>query len=339
MSKNFIRKITADELINTNSVEEMLRYLSAPTWIFLPGKSHQSCRLITTLLHGNEPSGSHAIYRLIKENFRPVVDTWILIASISTALTEPIFSRRVINGNQDINRCFNAPWLTDVELLAEQIIKDITDFKADAVIDIHNTSGDGPGFSVSTSSSESHVKIAGLFSNTLVITNFKLGALMEVDFNCPILTIECGGNKSQLSHSFAYGGIRKYLSITDLSRIKITNDIHYYRHPIRLELKKGYQLTYGTEYQKDSDITLCHSIEEQNFGTTYPNKRLGWLGGNTLKCLQAIDSNGNDLVDLYFENKNGELYTRSPLHLFMVTTNHSIAETDCLFYLTYAAIP
>jgi len=339
MTQTSIRKIIADDVhSHIDSVETFLDFLEGPTWIFFPGKSSHSCRLITTLLHGNEPSGCYAILRLIKENFIPVADTWILVASVSTALEKPVFSNRVKAGNQDLNRCFSGPWKTEIEVLAKKIIDDISELQPESIVDIHNTSGSGPGFCVSTYFSTDIDKLAGIFSNSLVITDIKLGALMEKDFNCPILTVECGGNQSDLSHLFAYNGLQKYLSLSDISTIEKTADLQYYHHPLRLELKEGYQLTFATEFQNSSDITLCHSIEQQNFGTTVPGKRLGWLGEAGLDCLQVINSVQENQVNEYFENKGGELHTSTPLHLFMVTTNNLIAESDCLFYLSPAVM-
>ncbi len=331
------RIIVDDELINFNSLEEFLSFIGRPTWFFFPGKLNHSCRVITTLLHGNEPSGCHAVFKLIKENFTPEVDSWVLIASVDTALKEPVFTHRYKDGVQDLNRCFRAPWITETEQLAKQIKRDIEDFQPEAVIDVHNTSGAGPGFCVSTSKSVMMDQLACIFTNSLVITNIKLGALMEVEFNCPVLTVECGGNKSELSHLFAYNGIRKYLSIADLASIQITDDLQHYLHPLRLELKKGHKLAYGDSLKEDSDITLCHSIEYQNFGTTVPEKRLGWLGNKGLESLLVLNSENLNLVGEYFNNRDGELYTKKHLHLFMVTTNKTIAEADCLFYLSSAA--
>jgi len=253
-------------------------------------------------------------------------------------LEAPVFSHRSQTGEQDLNRCFQPPWNTQVEKLAEHIISDIKTFQPEAVIDVHNTSGAGPGFCVSTSTSKLMDQLSCLFTNSLVITNIKLGALMEVELDCPVLTVECGGNKSELSHLFAYNGIRKYLSCNDLAAIEVTDDLQHYLHPLRLELKKGSILTYGNHYKEGSDITLCHSIEHQNFGTTVPEKRLGWLGDKGLDCLQVVNSDYDNLVENYFDNRKGELYTKSHLHLFMVTTNKIIAETDCLFYLSPAVI-
>jgi len=181
MTLSRIRKIVDhNEFGEIDSVEALLRHLEGPAWIFFPGINSDCCRLVTTLLHGNEPSGCHAVFRLIKENFVPAVDTWILIASISTALTPPVFSLRMQEESQDLNRCFRPPWESDIEKFAEQILHDIQKFKPEAVVDVHNTSGAGPGFCVATNNSEIMKKLAGIFSNSLVITNIKLGALMKI---------------------------------------------------------------------------------------------------------------------------------------------------------------
>lgn len=316
------------------SAESMLRYLGGSAWLFFEGVNHHKCRVITTLLHGNEPSGCHAVLRLIKEKFKPVVDSWILIASVDTALSEPLFCNRTIEGHQDLNRCFRPPWYTKTEKFAEQIYRDILAFNPEAIIDIHNTSGAGPGFCVATCSSEPIDKIAGLFSRSLVITDIKLGSLMESDFNCPVITVECGGNQSELSHQFAYNGITKFLSTDNLLSIEPLENIQYYRHPLRLELMEASSLSYGNQLEPGSDITLCASIEDQNFGTTFPEKILGWAGEKGLDCLRVNDQSRGNIVHDYFSCTDGILHTKLPLHLFMVTTDKAIAETDCLFYLT-----
>ncbi len=342
MTKSSIHRITAGDVSKSlhsasiQSAEAFLQFLEEPTWIFFPGNSSSQCRVVTTLLHGNEPSGSHAVLRLIKENYIPAYDSWVLIASIDTALQEPVFSHRFKSDEQDLNRCFKPPFETKIEKFAEMIINDIASFEPYAVIDVHNTSGAGPGFCVSTSTSTIMDQLACIFTNSLVITNIHLYALMEVDFGCPILTVECGGNHSELSHLFAYNGIHQFLSVEDLSHIKITSDLQHYWHPLRLELKKGHTLDFGKNPQKKADITLCHSVEFQNFGTTVPEKRLGWLGSKGLDSLLLKDINNNNLIEEYFENSDGELHAKKHLHLFMVTTNKTIAESDCLFYLSSA---
>jgi len=326
------------QLEKSKDVTDCLRIIERPSWLFLKGKSNNSCRVVSTLLHGNEPSGIIAVLRLIKEGFVPAVDTWVLIASVQTALTDPIFSHRMLRTNPDLNRCFgkNLGQADDaVHTLAQAIVKDIEEFKPQAVADVHNTSGEGPGFCVAPSDSPYLNKIecfSNLFCQTLVLTDIHLGALMEHDFGGPIITVECGGNKANESHFLAYHGIKNFLSLSSLEKMPKANKFTTYRHPLRLEMQQDYYLNYASEYQLGSDLTLKHKIEQLNFGTTQPNKNLGWLGSEGLKGLKAIDNEGNDQVEKYFYNKNGELHAKQPLHLFMVTTNLEIAVSDCLFY-------
>ena len=45
-----------------------------------------------------------------------------------------------------------------------------------------------------------------------------------------------------------------------------------------------------------------------------------------------VDASGHDVIDQYFVSREGKLYPRTFLKLFMVTTNPSIAVSDCIFY-------
>lgn len=319
-------------------IDEFLHLLGEPTWLFIPGKDSTTRRVIITLLHGNEPSGAIATLRLIREEFTPAVDTWILIASVKTALTHPLFSHRMLKGNPDLNRCFSkhlGKQDTSVHHLAVDIAADIQYIQPESVIDVHNTSGAGPGFCVVPSSSK-YIDIlesfANLFTQTLVLTDIHLGALMEHDFGGPIITVECGGNRDEASHELAYQGFKKYLLLEDFSVLPQVNKFTTYRHPLRLEIKEGYYLNYASEHQLGSDLTLKHEIEQLNFGTTLPNQNLGWLGPEGLHGLQVVDTDGVDRIDEYFVNIDDELHAKTPLHLFMVTKNLEIAVSDCLFY-------
>jgi len=317
---------------------DFIRALGEPTWLVFKGKDPSRTRVIVTLLHGNEPSGTEAALALLHEGFVPAVTTYILIASVETAMSEPVFSYRMLKGNHDLNRCF-AHKLgkkdTAAHALAKKIVADIDYINPEMVIDVHNTSGDGPGFCVAPSSSQYREQLeplANLFTQTLILTDIHIGALMEHDFGGPIITVECGGNRSDDSHQLAYEGFKRYMSLEDVTQMPKVTKFTTYRHPLRLEIKENYYLNYASEYQLGSDLTLRHDIEKLNFGTTLPEQNLGWLGPEGLKGLQAVDIDGVDHVQDYFIVKNNELHARNKLHLFMVTKNLEIAVSDCLFY-------
>jgi len=339
MTKYVIPRLTnLEQLKSCQTPKELLNTLGQPTWLFLRGKSNEKCYVITTLLHGNEPSGTYATLQLLQEGFQPEADTWILIASVNTALTRPIFSHRMLKRNADLNRCFSKnrnKEETDTYALASAIIDDIEEFQPSAIADVHNTSGSGPGFCVAPSDSTylDHLEsFANLFTRTLVLTDIHLGAIMEHDFGGPIITVECGGNHAPESHELAYRGFKKFLSLPTIQDMPRANKFTTYRHPLRLEIKEGYYLNYASEFQLGSDLTLRHEIESLNFGTTPSNKNLGWLGPEGLDGLQVLNDQGQDLVHDYFHEIDGELHPKNPLHLFMVTKNLEIAVSDCLFY-------
>lgn len=70
--------------------EQFLHNLREPTWIILPGEDRTRARAVTTLLHGNEPSGTRAIHRWLRSGRRPVVDLHCCIASVVAAITPPV---------------------------------------------------------------------------------------------------------------------------------------------------------------------------------------------------------------------------------------------------------
>ena len=252
MAKYAIPRLTNPEQFkHCQTPEEFLVELGQPTWLFFRGRNSEKCRVITTLLHGNEPSGTIAVLRLIQEGYQPEADTWILIASVKTALTKPLFSHRALKGNADLNRCFSKNRNkkdTDVHDFASSIIDDIEEFQPCAVADVHNTSGSGPGFCVALSDSVHKDKLeslANLFTNTLVLTDIHLGAIMEHDFGGPIVTVECGGNKAPESHELAYRGFKKFLDLPSIDEMPRANKFTTYRHPLRLEIKEGYYLNYA----------------------------------------------------------------------------------------------
>ncbi|MCV6605101.1 MAG: hypothetical protein OIF34_07330, partial [Porticoccaceae bacterium] len=125
-------------------VEDFLRQLGGPTIIRLPGDNPLPPRVAVTLLHGNEPSGAKAFHRLLREGFKPVADTLFVVVCTGTALTEPVFTHRLLSGYRDMNRCFKPPFEDYQGMLAKALIDTLAEAQPEAIVDLHNTSGDGP---------------------------------------------------------------------------------------------------------------------------------------------------------------------------------------------------
>lgn len=314
--------------------EEFLSRLEGPCAFRIFGQDRSRTRALCTLLHGNEPSGLHAVFDYLKSGKTPHCDILFLIASVQAAQEKPTFSHRMLSGHRDLNRCFKPPYDDAQGALAESILRLLEESKPECLIDMHNTSGSGPAFGVSITQDADHIALTALFTNDLIVTDLRLGALMELsERKVPTVTIECGGARDPSSHIIAHEGLERFVSNPEVLAIKGESyPVNVYHNPIRLEVRDNAKVAYADEAAADAAITLPSRAEKFNYGTVMSGERIAFLGNSGLKALTAKDHHGVEHLEQFFEDKEGELYARHPLKVFMVTTNSLIAETDCLFY-------
>jgi hypothetical protein len=317
---------------------EFLHQLSGPCWILLPGRDRSRSRVLATLLHGNEPSGLIAIHRFIKAGIEPAVDIHIFFGSVATAKTKPLFSNRFLPGHRDLNRCFKPPFDDTEGKVAERMLRYLDELQPECLVDIHNTSGSGPEFSVAPIDNAAQRSLTKIFTHRMIVTELRLGALMEIttpDFAA--LTVECGGANEQTSHEIAYDGILRYFTSEQVTEEVGESPIfEIFDEPLRFELADGTVLRYGEGPVDDADITIPSNIENYNFGDFSTHEILGWLEHDAFYKITIKDIAGVEQRDKYFDQRDGCLFAKSPLRLFMATTRADIALTDCLFYFVTA---
>lgn len=314
--------------------EAFLAWLGAASAIFIKGQDTSCTRAVCTLLHGNEPSGTQAVFHYLKSQAIPRVNALFIIASVDAAATEPSFSHRMLPGKRDLNRCFRAPYKDEQGQIAKAILDLVHTLQPECLIDIHNTSGSGPAFGVSITGDRDHIALTSLFTNDLIVTDLRLGALMELsESDVPTVTIECGGAKDHSAHIIAHEGLHRYLSSeTVLARADNDYMVNIYHNPIRLETIDEAEVAYAEDPNEKAVITLSAQAEKFNYGTLTVDECIGTLAGEGFKKLTAKDYLGHECIQDFFEERDGGLYPRRPLKVFMVTTNPFIARTDCLFY-------
>jgi len=327
--------------------EQFLLSMTGPTVIDISGKDQSKCRVFTTLLHGNEPSGIIATHRYlieVLEQEKPATNLRFIICSVEAAALRPLFSHRYVDGGMDINRCFGRNCTLECRAehkgycqrasLIEQAIREVN---PEMVIDLHNSSSSGPTFAVSSVVTTEALSLASLFCQTLILSDLSMGSVMEQDFNCPFITIECGGCQDEQAHEIAFSGITQVAHCENIGYIHQEKLVEVIYRPLRLQLKQDTQLSYAQHDEGFSGITLKDNIECFNFGSALQDEMLGWTDGNGLDNLQLIDKSGTNVLNEYFYTRENQLVCRHNLRLFKATTNKSTAINDCLFYVVKLA--
>jgi hypothetical protein len=314
---------------------EFLRLLAGPTWICLEGEDRSRTRALTTLLHGNEPSGTRALHRFLRSGTRPATNVVALVASVDAALALPGFSNRMLPGRRDLNRCFAVAGTDPDACFARDILAGLRAVRPEALVDLHNTSGLGPCYGVGTRADSEQLALVSLFSGYHVLTDIRLGTLMEAaEDDWPTVTIECGGARDPRSDEIAYAGLARYLGAPSLFGTREGGSVvEVLRHPIRVRLADGAAVAYGSEPAAGAGLTLRRDIDRFNSSVLTEADPLGWIAG--MDVLTARDGQGVELRDELLTLRDGRLHARRPLRLFMATTDARIAAEDCLFYAVF----
>lgn len=318
-----------------DNIPDFLRGLGGPARLEIPGEDTGRCRVLITLLHGNETSGIKAVFELLRQGIRPAVTIYCYILGVEAALCEPVFTHRQVPGKRDYNRCFRPPFDLDGQgKVCRTVLEEIDALRPETVIDMHNTSGEGPSFAVTTTLASRHEPVIALFTHRLIVTDLKLGALMENDSEqIPMVTIECGGAFEETADRIALEGLRRYFLERELEvppRSEWGLDI--YHHPLRMEIPGHWRIAYAEAPSPDADMTLRVDIEHFNFRRVDEHTRLGWLHRDAAAALTVLDARHENQLRRFYRIRDGCLYPAMPQKLFMITSNPVIAASDCLWY-------
>ncbi|WP_036228627.1 M14 family metallopeptidase [Marinobacterium jannaschii] len=311
-----------------------LEELPGATLIRQQGLQSGPPRVVCTLLHGNELSGVKAVHRWLSSAMKPHFDTLFLVVGVKVCLTEPRYTLRQLPDERDMNRCFLPPFEDRPGRLAEQILALLRSQCPESMLDIHNTSGHSPAFGVATHEDPAHEALLSLFAQHLVVTDLRLGAIMEhSDRHCPIVTIECGGLTDPKADDIAWKGLQRYLQQEDVLTPQEGLQIDLYHHPVRLELTPSCVLAVANQPVLGADLTIPKDLDRYNFGEVEQGLPIGWVASErSLERLKLHNKSGEDLMGQYFRCCGNHLVTAQRLKLFMVTTSPTIAASDCLLY-------
>lgn len=315
-----------------------LNQLQGLTVFDVKGKDTSRTRVVTTLIHGNEPSGFIAGHLWLRSGQQPTTNVRFIFCNTEAAQQRPIFTRRYVGESEceDLNRYFGKPKENAHPALlhrAQAIRQAIEEVNSEAIIDLHNTSGLSPAFAVAVNDNEAMLDLTALFANKLIVTGLGVGALMEVPFDAPVITVECGGANELMSHQVATEGLEAYFTRDQLFGHR-EKEVTLHHNPIRIELIEDASVGYASHKLLCSDITLIPDIEQFNRQPTPSGEFLGWFNGEGALPLRAVDEKKQCQIDNLLYCEDGRIYAKQTLQMFMATTNQDIASNDCITYVT-----
>ncbi len=312
---------------------EFLASLNGPTIIRVPGRDHTRVRGVSTLIHGNEPSGLSAIYEWLQSGEIPAVDTLIFIGSVAAALAPPGFAHRFLPGHLDLNRCFLPPYGdTPEHQLAQALLDYLRQASVDALVDIHNNTGHNPSYSVASGVDIPRLGMAALFGTRYILSDLRLGSLTEAtEDDFPSIAVECGRAGDPNADRVALRGLRAYLQLQTIDFTEVPR-LEILEKPVRVSLRPQVSFAFATAPVANVSFTIDDNVDRHNFQELRPGQLIGWVYGLDWP-IQAIGANGRDRSHELFVRNGNRLETAQPVIPIMMTTNTEIAKSDCLFYI------
>ncbi len=312
---------------------EWLRQLGGPAVVRIRGVDSSRCRGVSTLLHGDEPSGLHALHAYVKSGARPAIDVVATIASVEAALTGIPFSHRFLPGRRDLNRCFLGPFDDKDGKLAASVHQAIGARTPDLVVDLHNTSGNNPCFGVVPRLDDRRLRAVAVFTPLVMIAEKPIGSLNDSfrDLTTSV-TIECGQMSDPAAHAHTSRALAALLALDELDDAPLP-PCEVFTGDLRVRFAADAAIDFAQQPRDGCDLTLLPDVDRHNFAVTPRGTVLGWVGARRAWPLVALDKEGHDISRDLFALDGDALVTARDLVPVMMTTRVQAARSDCWTYI------
>lgn len=312
---------------------DFLRILGGPAVLRLAGRDSSRTRVVSTLLHANEPSGLRAVLRFLRSTSIPETNVLFYIGAVGTALALPELSHRALPGRRDANRVWRPPWDTPEGQVASQVLERIRASETECLIDLHNNTGHNPAYGVAFRLGPGELRLVSLFADRVVHTPIELRSLVEATVNdFPSVTIECGRAGDPAADEVARLGLFRLLSLDRIDFEQPHRPVLILGAPVRVCLAEGFALAFADSADKSVPLTISNDIDRHNFERLEAGSPIGWLASGSDWPLRATAGSDEECSRALFETDAGVLRTRRDFIPIMMTTNREIARSDCLFY-------
>ncbi len=331
-----------DELLDLDDVS-LLRALEQPTLIRVPGTGEQRARGIATLLHGDESTGYHATMRVLRRRRQYPFDLWVLFGNVPAALADQGWAHRFLDHQEDFNRVWDlGDPSTAMRRCADGILEELRDADLEAIVDVHNNTGDNPFYAIVTSLDDRTMNLATLFTTTVLKWDLTANTLMEaiMTHRCAAIAVECGLPGQPESLAFAVDALRRFLGAGVLRHDVLKRDYDLLGNLRRVIVKPEVALGFGGVLTNDLDFVVAEDADVHNFARIEAGHVLGHVQEGASLPVVALESDGTDTAESLFAiDEHANLVTRGEIVPVMMTRTVEAARKDVLFYVADELTP
>ena len=311
--------------------QDLHQILPGPTLMRISGEKKPPL-FISTLLHGDEPTGFLAIQQLLKHyrmQEKPLGRSiWLFLGNIEAAR----HNVRHLQDQADYNRVWDGNSVPEKRLV-DQLLRQLKSIKPFAGIDIHNTSGKNPHYACVNKLDKSFIGLGHMFSPMIVYftrpENVISRALAEF---CPAITVESGLARDPFGVDHVLDFLEQCLKLDAIPEDRGNPSMARVYHSIaRIEVPPDCRIGFGNSRQ-ETDFNFVENLEVMNFVEQAENTLIGWRKNPKLK-LKVIDEEGKDVSEDFICYQGEEIRLMRSLVPSMLTTFVPNILDDCLGYL------
>jgi len=309
--------------------------LGGPTLIHLPGR-RQPAVFASVLLHGNEVVGWEALRQMLR-NYQPGGGDKPLPRDLSIFIGNTDAARvglRRLEGQPDYNRVWPGSETagTPEHRLMAEVVDSMARRGVFVAVDLHNNTGLNPHYACVNVIQTGTLHLAALFGRTVVYFIRPTGvASMAMAELCPAVTLECGkvGDPHGVEHARDY--LDACLHLAELPSHPVSpRDIDLFHTVAIVRVPAGIEFGSGCE---DLDLCLNPALERLNFRELPAGTSFGWVSNRSSLPVDVRNELDHEVSVRYFEIRDHELLTRTPLMPSMLTLDTAVIRQDCLCYL------
>ena len=325
------------------SDEEFLVGLDGrPALIRIPAASTQHPprgRLVSCLLHGNEPSGLVAVLDVLRRGERFPFDLWVLIGNVRAATEDGLYGHRHLDDQEDFNRVWDVrSATTEMRRCAAAILADLRSADLDAAVDLHNNSGRNPYYAILTDPSPEGLNLASLCADTLLLWRLHVHTLMEALAPlCPAVSVECGAAHLTDGDEFAAAVVHRVLTAPGFAMPAAADGPALRPRRVvevghRVVVRPEVELSFGAT-ESGGGFVVAPDLDRFNFAVLPARHTIGHVDPGAAMPLAAYDVAGRDVTDELFRiAADGAVTLTTDVMPMMMTTTVPQARRDCLFY-------